>query len=100
MKRYLPRVMLIALALFYFPSVALSADVPIDCDPAKNCKPIDPCELAPERCKDQGGPISSKKDTSADIQRRNKPEQSDDSCKWCEPCSPTPGSSCLKCCAK
>lgn len=31
--------------------------VPLPCDPAVDCKPVDPCELAPERCKDKGGPI-------------------------------------------
>lgn len=30
--------------------------VPIPCDP-KDCPPIDPCKLAPERCQDTGGPI-------------------------------------------
>ena len=27
-----------------------------------------------------------------------KTDTADDPCKWCTPCSPTPGSSCLKCC--
>ena len=36
--------------------------VPLPCHP--NCGPIDPCKLAPERCKDKGGPIGSKQETS------------------------------------
>lgn len=53
MKRHLPKAMIIALVLAYWPSVALSAADPVklDCDPTKNCKPIDPCAIAPERCK-------------------------------------------------
>ena len=72
--------------------------VPLPCHP--NCGPIDPCKIAPEKCKDKGGPIGAKTDAPAESQNKDNPEKSDDSCKWCEPCSPTPGSSCLKCCAK
>ena len=32
--------------------------VPLPCEPA-DCPPIDPCKLAPERCKDKGGPIGT-----------------------------------------
>lgn len=31
--------------------------VPLPCDP-KDCPPIDPCKINPDRCKDKGGPIS------------------------------------------
>lgn len=37
--------------------------VPLPCDP-EDCPPIDPCEIAPEKCKDKGGPIGVQKDTS------------------------------------
>ncbi|MFZ5755443.1 MAG: hypothetical protein ACOY3X_00905 [Pseudomonadota bacterium] len=48
--------------LLLFPlllSPAAFADpVPIPCDPAKDCPPIDPCKINPDRCKDKGGPIN------------------------------------------
>ncbi len=53
MKRHLPRLLLIALASVYWPSMALAADpVPLDCDPSSDCKPVDPCAMAPERCQE------------------------------------------------
>ncbi|ACQ94631.1 hypothetical protein Tola_3042 [Tolumonas auensis DSM 9187] len=53
MKRHLPRLLLIALASVYWPSMALAADpVPLDCDPSSDCQPIDPCAMAPERCQE------------------------------------------------
>ena len=30
--------------------------VPLPCDP-KDCPPVDPCKINPDRCKDKGGPI-------------------------------------------
>lgn len=30
--------------------------VPLPCDP-KDCPPIDPCKINPDRCKEKGGPI-------------------------------------------
>lgn len=99
MKTLYRNVMVVGLLLVLSAGCFAADPVPLPCAP-EDCPPIDPCKIAPERCKDQGGPISSKKDASADIQKKNKTEKSDDSCKWCEPCSPTPGSECLKCCAK
>lgn len=85
-------------------SLALSGNcfaadpVPLPCHP--NCGPIDPCKMNPDKCKDKGGPIGTKTDTPAESQKKDKPQESDDPCKWCTPCSRTPGSECLKCCAK
>lgn len=51
------RNILLPLAISAFALTGASAqDVPIPCDPA-TCPPIDPCKLAPERCKPPGGPI-------------------------------------------
>ena len=59
MKHCLPRLMFIAAAMAYWPSAVLAADpVPLDCDPATTCKPIDPCELAPERCQEPSIPTT------------------------------------------
>lgn len=50
MKIHLHKRVLIIIALATSSFVALSADpVSLDCDPAKNCKPIDPCDLNPNR---------------------------------------------------
>ncbi len=36
--------------LIFFPLIAISAEpVPVDCDPSRNCKPIDPCDINPQR---------------------------------------------------
>lgn len=92
MKSNLLRIIFLILLVFAFASPAMAGDpVPLPCDPV-DCPPIDPCKLAPERCKDKGGPIT--KTTAGEV------EKSDDPCKWCEPCSRTPGSECLSCCAK
>ena len=43
---------------------AVGADpipVPMPCDPAVDCPPIEPCKPAPERCKEGNGPISQEK---------------------------------------
>jgi len=45
------------LGLVAFPAAADPVELP--CDPA-DCPPVDPCELAPERCNPpEGGPIES-----------------------------------------
>ncbi len=53
--------------------------VPLPCDP-KDCPPIDPCKLAPERCKPPGGgPLSDsgakpmKASTDTDQKKEDKP---------------------------
>jgi len=38
-------------------SCLAAAQVQLPCDP-KDCPPIDPCKINPDRCKDKGGPIS------------------------------------------
>jgi hypothetical protein len=43
------------------PGFAEDTPVPLPCDP-KDCPPIDPCKLAPERCTDKGGPIETSSD--------------------------------------
>jgi hypothetical protein len=57
MKKELITALLIGIALV-LPLPSWAGDpVPLPCDPAKNCPPIDPCKLNPDRCKDKGGPI-------------------------------------------
>jgi hypothetical protein len=38
--------------------VAGETPVPLPCKP-EDCPPVDPCKIAPERCKDKGGPIGA-----------------------------------------
>jgi hypothetical protein len=69
MKIIYRMLMLAGLSLMFSPN-CLAEDpppVPLPCAPA-DCPPIDPCKLAPERCKDEGGPIESKEETSASEQ--------------------------------
>ena len=40
--------------------------VPLPCDPATNCPPVDPCKINPDRCKDKGGPIKFESGTYLD----------------------------------
>lgn len=59
MKLNLLRVSLIALTLVCWPLMAMAADpVPIDCDPSTTCKPIDPCAINPDRCKEPSIPTT------------------------------------------
>lgn len=47
-----------SMALFAATPAMANDPVPLECDPATDCKPVDPCELAPERCNPpEGGPI-------------------------------------------
>jgi hypothetical protein len=57
MKLNLSGLLLMLSILAGMPVTLLAQDegVPLPCDPA-DCPPIDPCELAPERCR-PGGPI-------------------------------------------
>jgi hypothetical protein len=38
-------------------SCLAAGQVTLPCDP-KDCPPIDPCKINPDRCKDKGGPIN------------------------------------------
>lgn len=55
-----PRLILtFAISLLAWAAASALADpVPIDCDPATTCKPIDPCALAPERCSQPTPPLT------------------------------------------
>jgi hypothetical protein len=81
-------VVALIITAFGWIAVPAMADVPIDCDPAKNCKPIDPCELAPERCKP---------DTQPRPTPPPSPKEQEDPCKYCVCPAPTV-LSCRKCC--
>lgn len=84
----------VATLLLY--SASWADPVPVDCPP--HCT-VDPCKIAPERCKDKGGPLNQTAIPAATDKADVKVQEPDDPCKWCTPCSPTPGSQCLKCCA-
>lgn len=86
----------LTVAMLSFYSTSWADPVPLPCEP--NCT-VDPCNLAPERCKDKGGPIKQTAVPAIEDKEDAKVQESDDPCKWCTPCSPTPGSECLKCCA-
>lgn len=83
--------------MFLFCSISWADPVPIDCPP--RCT-VDPCVIAPERCKDKGGPLNKTAVSPTDNKKNTKVQDSEEPCKWCEPCSKTPGSQCLKCCAR
>ena len=51
-----PRALVLIVACA-FSAASMADPVPIPCDPAKNCPPIDPCKINPDRCKDKGGPV-------------------------------------------
>lgn len=86
----------LTVAMLSFYSTSWADPVPVDCPP--HCT-VDPCVIAPERCKDKGGPLNQTAVPATEDKKNAKAQESDDSCKWCEPCSKTPGSQCLKCCA-
>jgi len=53
----LHRMAVVAVMSIIISSNCLAADpVPLPCDP-KDCPPIDPCKINPDKCKDKGGPI-------------------------------------------
>jgi len=54
MKRFVVVVLFVVVWAFTA-SVFAGDPVPLPCHP--NCGPVDPCKIAPERCKDKGGPI-------------------------------------------
>jgi len=50
MKYFLPKAILIFLTVIYWPLLAIADYTqPLDCDPAKNCRTIDPCKINPTR---------------------------------------------------
>ena len=85
------RLIAIAASMLIGMTAANADPVPLPCDPAKDCPPLDPCKLAPEKCKPQGGPIEKKNSEKP----KNKTE--DDPCKYCICPAPTVPS-CRKCC--
>jgi molybdopterin biosynthesis enzyme MoaB len=72
--------------------------VPLPCEP--HCT-VDPCKLAPERCKDQGGPIGAKEKivTDSSYQKTEHMEKkTTDNCDYCVCNGGTVKPACTACC--
>jgi len=84
MKKIFLVVAVVGLLVVLSASCFAGDPVPLDCDPSENCKPIDPCKLAPERCKEPTIPTTPPP--------KPEPPKPEPNCRCIRHCPVGPGS--------